>query len=624
MAFDERGQAVTVDHRLEIYERAWRILVEEVGFTPADLVFDPNILTVATGMEEHDGYARDFLGSLRRLRRLYPGVRLSGGVSNVSFSFRGNDAVRRAMHSALLFHAIRSGMDMGIVNAGQLVLYEEIPSDLLERVEDVLLARRPDATARLLAFAEAVRVEQGTGQPAGKEAWRREPLQQRLVHSLLHGRTEFLEEDLDEALELYDQPLEIIEGPLMDGMNLVGDLFGAGRMFLPQVVKSARVMKQAVARLEPLMEGQRHRASEAPPRRPKIVMATVRGDVHDIGKNIVGVVLRCNGIDVVDLGVMVPAERILEAAREEEADLIGLSGLITPSLDQMVQVAREMERRGLETPLLIGGATTSPRHTAVRIAPAFGGPTLHVADASRAPAMVSALLGGGREALIEENRARQERAFAAFEASSGGGDLLPIEEARHRRPPLDFGPAEVAAPEFTGLRPVDDPPVAEVAPYIDWGPFFHLWDLRGPYPAILEADDDRGEQARTLFGDARGMLQRAAEESWLRNRVTYGLFPAAADGDDVTVYGGGGAAPFRFRFLRQQRRKRKDESPMYCLADFVAPEGGGDHLAAFAVTAGIGAAERAAELESRNDDYSGHTPQGPGRQAGRGPGGDGP
>ena len=602
MAFDEHGQAVTVDRRLEIYERAWRVLVEELGFSPADLIFDPNILTVATGMEEHDRYARDYLESLRRLRGLYPGVRLSGGVSNVSFSFRGNDAVRRAMHAALLFHAIRAGMDMGIVNAGQLVLYEEIPADLLERVEDVLLARRPDATARLLSFAEAVKEEKGPGQPAGKEAWRREPLQQRLVHALLHGRTEFLEEDLDEALELYDEPLEIIEGPLMDGMNLVGDLFGAGRMFLPQVVKSARVMKQAVARLEPLLEGPGPDGPEAAPRRPKIVMATVRGDVHDIGKNIVGVVLRCNGIDVVDLGVMVPAERILEAALEEEADLIGLSGLITPSLDQMIHVAREMERRGLGTPLLIGGATTSRRHTAVKIAPAFGGATLHVADASRAPAVVSGLLGGGREALIGENRARQERARAAFETASGGGDLLPIEEARERRPRLDFGPGEVAVPEFTGIRVLEDPPVAEVAPYIDWGPFFHLWDLRGPYPDLLEADDERGEQARTLFQDAGSLLQRVAEESWVRNRATYGLFRASSDGDDVTVHGVEGTASFRF--LRQQRRKRNDLDPMYCLSDFVAPEGGGDHLAAFAVTAGIGAAERAARLESRNDDYS--------------------
>ncbi len=604
MAFDERGQAVTVDRRLEIYERAWRILVEEVGFAPADLIFDPNILTVATGMEEHDEYARDYLESLRRLRPLYPGVKLSGGVSNVSFSFRGNDTVRRAMHSALLFHAIRAGLDMGIVNAGELVLYEDIPSDLLGLVEDVLLARRSDATARLLAFAAELKEEGGPRPGPGEEAWRREPLAQRLVHALLHGRTEFLEEDLEEALDRFDEPLKIIEGPLMDGMNRVGDLFGAGKMFLPQVVKSARVMKQAVARLEPLMEDPRRSGRKAPKRRTKIVMATVRGDVHDIGKNIAGVVLRCHNVDVVDLGVMVPAERILDTARDEEADLIGLSGLITPSLDEMVHVAREMERRGFEAPLLIGGATTSRKHTAVKIAPAFGGPTLHVADASRAPAVVSGLVGPERQALIEENRSRQARARAAFEAGSGGGDLVSIEEARERRLHLDFGADEVAVPRFTGLRTLD-PPVEEVAGYIDWGPFFHLWDLRGPYPAILETDDERGEQARVLFQDARSLLQRVAEESWLRTRAIYGLFRAASDGDDVTVCADGETSRSRFRFLRQQRRKRNDEAPMYCLADFVAPEGAArDHLGAFAVTAGIGAAERAAQLESQHDDYS--------------------
>ena len=605
MAFDERGQAVTVDRRLEIFARAWRILVEELRFPPADLIFDPNILTVATGMEEHDGYARDYLESLRLLRPLYPGVRLSGGVSNVSFSFRGNDTVRRAMHSALLFHAIRAGLDMGIVNAGQLDLYEEIPPDLLERVEDVLLTRRPDATARLLAFAEGLKGGGGPRRQAGEEDWRREPLEERLVHALLHGRTEFLDQDLEEALGLCGEPLEIIEGPLMKGMDRVGDLFGAGKMFLPQVVKSARVMKQAVARLEPLMEGKRRDAGEAPERRTRIVMATVRGDVHDIGKNITGVVLRCHNVEVVDLGVMVAAERILDAARDEEADLIGLSGLITPSLDEMVHVAAEMERRGFETPLLIGGATTSRKHTAVKIAPAFGGATVHVADASRAPAVVSGLAGGGRQALIEENRARQKQARAAFEAGPRGGDLLSLEAARERRLRPDFGAREVAEPEFAGVRVLDHPPLEEVARYIDWGPFFHLWDLRGPYPAILEADDERGEQARSLFQDARSLLQRLTEESWLRARAVHGLFPAVSDGDDVVVRSGDEAAPARFRFLRQQRRKRNDDDPMYCLADFVAPEGSAhDHLGAFAVTAGIGADVGAARLESRNDDYS--------------------
>ena len=609
MAFDEDGQAVSVERRVDIFTRAYGILVDELGFEPADLIFDPNILTVATGMEEHDEYARLYIESLGVLKERFPLVKLSGGVSNISFSFRGNDAVREAMHSAFLYHAIRAGLDMGIVNAGQLVLYQDIPADLLERVEDVLLARRTDATERLLDFAGSLKDKGGSQRQTEDTSWRQAPLAKRIETALLQGRDEFIEADMEEALSAYDTPLLIIEGPLMDGMNVVGDLFGAGKMFLPQVVKSARVMKRAVAYLEPLMEKARQEAEArgiAREARTKILMATVKGDVHDIGKNIVGVVLRCNNYDVIDLGVMVPAEKILATARDEQVNIIGLSGLITPSLDEMVHVAREMQRQEFSVPLLIGGATTSRKHTAVKVAPAYEGASLHVADASRAPAVVQRLIGAGAGALIEENRAEQQRALADF--TSGGGDaerdLLPYAEARSRRLQLEFGPATVAQPEFTGTRRLDPVPLADLVPYIDWAPFFHTWELRGGFPQLLEADDDKGRQARELHADAQNIMGQMIEQQWIRAQALYGFFPAAADDDDIVLFGDSGELA-RFHCLRQQRRKRADDAAMLCLSDFVAPSrDAGDHLGLFAVTAGLGADERAQTFEAEHDDYS--------------------
>ncbi len=610
MAFDEEGQAVTVERRVEIFTRAHGILVDELGFEPADLIFDPNILTVATGMEEHDHYARLYIESLKILKERFPEVKLSGGVSNISFSFRGNDTVREAMHSAFLYHAIRAGMDMGIVNAGQLVLYEDIPADLLEHVEDVLLARRTDATQRLLTLAEGLQDKGGSQRQTDDTVWRDAPLAKRIETALLQGRTEFIEQDMAEALEAYDSPLQIIEGPLMDGMNVVGDLFGAGKMFLPQVVKSARVMKRAVAYLEPHMEEARQAAEargEARDQRTKILLATVKGDVHDIGKNIVGVVLSCNNFDVLDLGVMVPAERILATARDEGVDIVGLSGLITPSLDEMVHVAREMQRQNFELPLLIGGATTSRKHTAVKVAPAYDGATLHVVDASRAPSVVSRLVGKDAQSLIEENRSEQQRALIAFESGGGGQtrDLMPLEQARERRLGPDFSSDTVATPAFTGTRLLDPVPLTELVDYIDWAPFFHAWELRGGFPQLLEADDEKGKQARALHQDAQNLLARIVDENWIQARALYGFFPAAAHGDDVVLFDEHAREISRFHFLRQQRRKRDEEAPMLCLADFVAHDvESADHIGAFALTTGLGADERARQLAADHDDYS--------------------
>jgi 5-methyltetrahydrofolate--homocysteine methyltransferase len=610
MAFDEEGQAVTVERRVEIFDRAYSILVNDLGFAPADLIFDPNILTVATGMEEHDDYARLYIESLRVLKERFPDVKLSGGVSNISFSFRGNDAVREAMHSAFLYHAIGAGLDMGIVNAGQLILYQDIPTDLLEHVEDVLLARRTDATERLLTFAESLKNKGGSQRQAEDTTWREAPLAQRLETALLHGRTEFIEQDMEEALAAYDTPLLIIEGPLMDGMSVVGDLFGAGKMFLPQVVKSARVMKRAVAYLEPHMEQARQAAEargDAAHVRTKILMATVKGDVHDIGKNIVGVVLRCNNYDVIDLGVMVPAEKILATAKQEQVDIIGLSGLITPSLDEMVHIAREMQRQEFDVPLLIGGATTSRKHTAVKVAPAYPGATLHVADASRAPSVVQRLIGAGRQSLIDDNRAEQQRALLAFESDGGSTarDLMPFEAARERRARLGFDSTTVATPCFTGARLLDPVPLAELVDYIDWAPFFHTWELRGAYPRLLEADDEKGRQARTLHADALKLMARMIDEQWIQAQALYGFFPAAAHGDDVVLFDETRTQEVaRFHFLRQQKRKRDADATTFCLADFVAPENALDHLGLFAVTTGLGADERARKLEAEHDDYS--------------------
>jgi 5-methyltetrahydrofolate--homocysteine methyltransferase len=586
MAFDEEGQAETVERKVAICERAYRLLVERVGFAPEDLIFDPNVLAVATGIEEHRGFAKSFLEALPLIKQRCPGARTSGGISNLSFAFRGNDAVREAMHSAFLYHAIRAGLDMGIVNAGQLVVYEDMEPELLELVEDVIFDRRPEATERLVEYAGRVR-----GEATRREvdlSWREAPVEKRLEHALVHGIVDFIEEDTEEARQRADRPLDVIEGPLMSGMQVVGDLFGAGKMFLPQVVKSARAMKRAVVYLEPYMEAEQAAGGGPPRARGKAVLATVKGDVHDIGKNIVGVVLGCNDYEVVDLGVMVPAERILDVAVEEEADVVGLSGLITPSLDQMVDVAREMERRGMRLPLLIGGATTSRQHTAVRIAPAYSQPVVHVLDASRVVGVVSDLLDSERRVRLDaENRADQER-LRDLHAEKERKPLLPLARARENRHRVAFD--DLAAPEFTGRRLVE-PELATLREYVDWQFFFHAWELKGKYPAILEQP-----AARELFDDAQRLLDRIVEERLLLARGVFGFWPASSDGDDIVV----DSDNVRFCFLRQQA-DYGDSRPNRCLADYVAPTG--DHLGAFAVTAGLGAEELAARFAAEHDDY---------------------
>ncbi|HJQ74074.1 MAG TPA: methionine synthase [Gaiellaceae bacterium] len=588
MAFDEQGQAETVERKVEICTRAYRLLVEEVGFAPEDLIFDSNVLAVATGIEEHRGFAKAFLEALPLIKEQCPGARTSGGISNLSFAFRGNDAVREAMHSAFLFHAIRAGLDMGIVNAGQLVVYEDIAPELLEHVEDVIFDRRPDATERLVEYAGRVR-----GEATRREvdlSWREAPVEKRLEHALVHGIVDFIEEDTEEARQRADRPLDVIEGPLMSGMQVVGDLFGAGKMFLPQVVKSARAMKRAVAYLEPYMEAEQAAGGVARAR-GKAVLATVKGDVHDIGKNIVGVVLGCNDYEVIDLGVMVPAERILDTAVEEGANIVGLSGLITPSLDQMVDVAREMERRGMDLPLLIGGATTSRQHTAVRIAPAYSQPVVHVLDASRVVGVVSDLLDPVRkERLDADNRAEQER-LRDLHAEKERKPLLPLARARENAQRVAF--EDLATPEFTGSRLVE-PDLATLREYIDWQFFFHAWELKGKYPAILDQP-----AARELFDDAQRLLDRIVDERLLVARGVFGFWPASSEGDDIVV-GDDNGSETRFCLLRQQT-DYGDSRPNRSLADYVAPAG--DHLGAFAVTAGLGAEELAAEFAAEHDDY---------------------
>jgi 5-methyltetrahydrofolate--homocysteine methyltransferase len=590
MAFDEEGQAETVERKVAICERAYRLLVEKVGFAPEDLIFDPNILAVATGIEEHRGFALAFLEALPLIKERCPGVRTSGGISNLSFAFRGNDVVREAMHSAFLYHAIRAGLDMGIVNAGQLAVYEDIEPELLEHVEDVIFDRRPDATERLVEYAGRVR-----GEATRREvdlSWREAPVEKRLAHALVHGIVDFIEEDTEEARQRADRPLDVIEGPLMAGMQVVGDLFGEGKMFLPQVVKSARAMKRAVAYLEPYMEAEQAAGGGRPRARGKAVLATVKGDVHDIGKNIVGVVLGCNDYDVVDLGVMVPAEQILDTAIEEAADVVGLSGLITPSLDQMVDVAREMERRGMELPLLIGGATTSRQHTAVRIAPAYSQPVVHVLDASRVVGVVSDLLDADRRELLDrENRADQER-LRDLHAEKERKPLLPLASARENRHRVAFD--HVAVPEFTGRRLVE-PDLAALREYVDWQFFFHAWELKGKFPGILEQP-----AARELFDDAQRLLDRIVDERLLVARGVFGFWPAWREGDDIVVNRANAATSLRFSFLRQQA-DYGDSRPNRCLADYVAP--GEDHVGAFAVTAGLGAEELAARFAAEHDDY---------------------
>jgi 5-methyltetrahydrofolate--homocysteine methyltransferase len=603
MAFDERGQADSFDRKIEVCARAYKILTEQVGFPPQDIIFYPNILTVGTGIEEHNNYAVNFIEATRWIKQNLPLAKVSGGVSNISFSFRGNNPVREAMHAAFLYHAIKAGLDMGIVNAGQLAVYEEIPKDLLELVEDVLLNRRPDATERLVAFAETVK--QGGKAVTKDEGWRAGTVEERLSHALVKGITDFIDQDVEEARSKYGKPLSVIEGPLMDGMNVVGDLFGSGRMFLPQVVKSARVMKKAVAYLTPFLEAEK-KAVQQVEKRTRLVFATVKGDVHDIGKNIVGVVLNCNNYDVIDLGVMVPADKIIETAIQEKADIIGLSGLITPSLDEMVHVASEMDRRGLNIPLLIGGATTSKRHTAVKIAPAYRHETVHVVDASRAVPIVGALSRPEtRQILNSQNRAEQAAICEQFE-NRVGTQLLTYEDAVRRKLHSEWDERHIAIPEFTGRRVLADFSLAELVPFIDWSPFFHTWEMRGRYPDLLN-DPSRGAAARELFANAQELLQEIVEKKLLTAHAVYGFYPANSDGDDILLYTDVSRCHelTRLHTLRQQKESQKGK-PQLALADFVAPRSSGlvDYVGAFAVTAGHGAQELAERFERDNDQYN--------------------
>jgi 5-methyltetrahydrofolate--homocysteine methyltransferase len=641
MAFDEAGQADTVARKVAICTRAYRILVDEIGFNPADIVFDPNVLTVATGIEEHADYGRAFIEAVREIKRTLPEARTIGGISNVSFSFRGNNAVREAMHAAFLYHAIQAGLDLGIVNAGMIEVYEEIEPELLQRVEDVLLNRRPDATERLVDLAESFRGQKKDAQVEAAE-WRAAPVEERLAHALVKGIVDHIDADAEEARQKYGGPLAVIEGPLMDAMNIVGDLFGAGKMFLPQVVKSARVMKKAVAYLTPFLEAEKAASGQAPQAKGRILMATVKGDVHDIGKNIVGVVLGCNNYEVIDLGVMVPAERILEGARAHKVDIIGLSGLITPSLDEMVHVARELQREGFALPLLIGGATTSRTHTAVRIAPEYGHAAIHVLDASRAVGVVSRLLD---PIQYEELLAETETAYASLRSRFADRriekPLIPIAAARANRVPIDWSAAPIDTPAFTGLRVLRDFPLAEIAAYIDWTPFFSAWELRGSYPGILD-DPVVGPRARELLADAQALLRKIVEGKLLAANAVYGFFPANSRGDDIEIFADESRSTVlaTLHTLRQQGKKAQGQ-PHYALADYVAPiaeaawvEAGGakdgmshdptssanghvqassgtpdrarslpDHVGAFAVTVGIGMDVLCARFEADHDDY---------------------
>ncbi len=608
MAFDEKGQADSYARRIEICERAYRILTgPNVKFPATDIIFDPNVLTVATGIEEHANYAVDFIEATRWIKANLPGAKVSGGLSNVSFSFRGNHPVREAMHSAFLYHAIRAGLDMAIVNAGQLAVYEEIPPDLRERVEDVLLNRRTDATERLVEFAESIK----SGKKDAKvndDAWRKGSVTERLTHALVKGITDFIDIDVEEARSTAVRPLDVIEGPLMAGMNVVGDLFGAGKMFLPQVVKSARVMKKAVAYLQPYMEAEK--AALPPEQRRaqgRVLMATVKGDVHDIGKNIVGVVLGCNNFEVIDLGVMVACERILEEAKKNSVDVIGLSGLITPSLDEMVHVAQEMKRQGFTLPLLIGGATTSKAHTAVKIAQHYDGGVIHVLDASRSVPVVSSLLKlESKATYLEGIREDYTRTREKHAASMSERKLLSIEEARSRAPKFEWAQAEISQPSFTGVRLIENQSIEELVPFIDWSPFFHTWELRGRFPGIFD-DPYVGEQARELFDDAQALLQDIVNNRLFTARAAWGFFPANRVGDDVELYSDSSRSGVltRFHFLRQQQEKPRDQFNQ-CLADFIAPRSSDriDYLGAFALTAGHGVEDVATSFGKAGDDYN--------------------
>ncbi|QDU30542.1 Methionine synthase [Anatilimnocola aggregata] len=605
MAFDEQGQAVETDEKVRICKRAYDLLTQKIGFPPEDIIFDPNILTVATGMEEHNNYAVNFIEACRKIKEVCPLAKISGGVSNVSFSFRGNDIVREAIHSAFLYHAIRAGLDMGIVNAGQLAVYEEIPKELLTRVEDVLLNRRPDATERLIQLAETVK---GKGKAAATEdlSWRDGTVQERLKHALVKGVDKFIEQDTEEARQQYDRCLRIIEGPLMDGMSVVGDLFGAGKMFLPQVVKSARVMKKSVGYLLPFMEEEKKLAGqEQQSFRGKMLIATVKGDVHDIGKNIVAVVLGCNNYEVIDLGVMVAAEKILDVAVKESCDIIGLSGLITPSLDEMTHVAREMQRRGLTIPLLIGGATTSAKHTAVRIAPQYSQPVVHVLDASRSVGVVERLLNPDSRPTIEaENKELQRQLALSY--SNRQQKLVPLAEARAKKFVTDWQTVQIDKPSFTGTKVVRDIPLESIVPYIDWSPFFQTWELKGKYPRIFQ-DPTVGKEAKKLFDEAQQLLQQIISQKQLTANAVYGFWPAASDGDDIVLYTDESRQTelTRFHTLRQQWQRQGQEC-YRALSDYIAPVGRGreDYLGAFAVTAGLGCDELANEYQKKYDDYN--------------------
>jgi 5-methyltetrahydrofolate--homocysteine methyltransferase len=602
MAFDEKGQADNLARKVEICTRAYRILTEEIGFPPEDIIFDPNILTVATGMEEHNDYAVAFIEATREIKRTLPGAKVSGGVSNISFSFRGNNVVREAMHSAFLYHAIKAGLDMGIVNAGQLAVYEDIPKDLLELVEDVLLNRRPDATERLVTFADSVKKQDKAA--VVEQEWRKGTVEERLSYALVKGITDYIDADTEEARAKYGRPILVIEGPLMDGMNVVGDLFGSGKMFLPQVVKSARVMKKSVAYLMPFMEEEK--AAGGASSQGKVIMATVKGDVHDIGKNIVGVVLACNNYEIVDLGVMVSSEKILAAAREHNADVIGLSGLITPSLEEMTHVAREMEREGFKIPLLIGGATTSKAHTAVKIAPAYGQEVIHVLDASRAVPVVGSLINKDqRPGVAAENRRQQEQLREEHRKKRDERPQLTLEQARARRTPIEWKAADLPRPEFTGVRQLEAP-LAELVPFIDWSPFFHTWELKGTYPKIFE-NESWGGKAKELFDDAQKLLAEIVEKKLLTAQAVYGFFPANSVGEDIEVFADDSRHGLltTFHTLRQQMDKVTGE-PCHALSDFIAPKETGlhDHIGAFAVTTGVGLEAIVQRFEKDHDDYN--------------------
>ena len=602
MAFDETGQADTLERRVTICERAFKLLTEKAGFPAEDIIFDPNIFPVGTGIEAHANYAVDYFAAVRELKLKLPRALVSGGLSNVSFSFRGNNTVREAMHAAFLYHAIKAGMDMGIVNAGQLAVYEDLPKDLLEHVEDVLLNRRPDAAERLVQFAQNL---QGSGKKQTEDlAWRKQPVSERLKHALVQGITDYIEEDTEEARKQAKRPLDVIEGPLMDGMNVVGDLFGSGKMFLPQVVKSARVMKKAVAYLTPYIEAEKDSNARA---KGKIVLATVKGDVHDIGKNIVGVVLGCNNYEVIDLGVMVPAQKLLDTACAEKADIVGVSGLITPSLEEMAHVAKEMQRQGFTIPLLIGGATTSRAHTAVKIAPNYGVSVTYVKDASRAVNVVSNLLGEHRAAFIESVRQEYTEVRAQHASHEDHTKWLTLEQARANRTMIEWQGYAPRKPERLGVEVFTDYPLQEIRSYIDWTPFFHVWQLKASYPRILE-DSEKGDAARKLYADANRMLDRMVAEKWVHANGIYGLFPAnAVNGDDVRVFKNASrdSELITFHFLRQQQEKPTGK-PNQCLQDFVAPLDSGieDYFGVFAVTGGLGIEPHLARFKQDNDDYS--------------------